>query len=168
MDSIYQTWFIPNTNSYLPQLWLMRIIMMIKFGLNVFAWQPSLSPQRVSVSLSLCVSALQINLYVCMCGWRQNMELLSVSVYEHSVVCVCTLGDGLLSFHHSLWSRMFCGFGFGFKAVTTGHGNLWSALFVTHTSFQSFLTPWHWGEARTACVCIVHCLFDFCFECVCS
>lgn len=33
--------------------------------------------------------------------------------------------------------------------------------FITHKTIWSFLTL-----ARTACVCIVHCLFGFCFQCV--
>lgn len=33
---------------------------------------------------------------------------------------------------------MLCGFGFGLEAVTTGHGNLWSALVLHIQAFGAF------------------------------
>lgn len=152
----------------------MRLIMMIQFGLNVFAWQPSLSSQRVSVSPSVALHCKWICMSVCVGEDKKR----GVRFYCRKVVCACA--------QHHVWCvfatkemepyAAFSVVSLVFLVLvldprqwpTTGHSREFVvSSFVTYASFWSFLTPWHWWGARTACVYVVHCLFGFCFECVC-
>lgn len=108
-------WFMPNTNSYLPQPWSMRVIMMIKFGLNVFARQPSLSSQVVSASPPVIFPVNEFISLVCADkteSWAGSLLLL-----------------------HFLRSHLLYGFGFwtwDSDRQLDGLWYLWSALLLQY------------------------------------
>ncbi len=95
----------------------MRIIMVIKFSLNVFVWQPSLSSQRVSVSPSAAVRGKLIYVSVCVDEDKQGeLFIFTVRGWCMHVCSVCAMcGVCLLC---CMWFHMFGGFGFGPEAVT--------------------------------------------------
>lgn len=104
----------------------MRVIMMIKFGLNVFAQQPSLSSQVVSASPP---AIFPVNEFI-------------------SLVRADKTKPGLASFYYCTFCSLTCfmDLGFGPETVTDN----WTAAgicgqrFCYSTRFQSTLTPGHW------------------------
>lgn len=127
MDSIYQTWFIFNTNSYLCPLWLMRIIMMIEFGLNVFVWQ-SFSLQRLSVSACVRLYCKVISISVCVSEYEKGRWCANVSIsWKINFFAVFSVVSCVLWF----WT-------WGSDRWLGTHWNLRSALLLHIQVFRAF------------------------------
>lgn len=146
MDSIYQTWFISIPNSYSCPLWLMRIIMVIEFGLNVFVWQSSLSLHRLSVSVSLYCKAIPLTVYGSECEkgrWRADvLRSRKINFAAFSVVS-CDLW---------FWT-------WGSDRWLGTHRNLWSALLLHTQVFRVFRDFSHHGSSGGASVCLHYPVF---------